>query len=162
MEIWKKISELYSVSNYGRARNDKTGRLLKLRKTGYCDIAIRINGKRKKFYIHRLVAEAFIPNPNNYNIVNHKDENPNNNHVDNLEWCTQSYNIKHGTSINRMMNSRTENCGKNAPRGVYVDDVFYRSLLLASKHMKCSHATIRYKLDEGKTEYNGYKIRWAS
>jgi hypothetical protein len=52
---------------------------------------INTNG-RKHFQIHRLVAIAFIPNPNNYQIVNHKDNNPTNNNVDNLEWCTNIYN----------------------------------------------------------------------
>ena len=161
MEIWKKIPQcdIMSVSNYGRVRNDKTGKIYKFPTSGYCSIRVRDNNVQKKYYVHRLVAEAFIPNPNNYSIVNHKDENPNNNHVDNLEWCTQSYNIKYGTSIDRMMCNRD---GKNKPRGVFVDNIYFRSLLSASKYMKCCHSTIRYKLNEGITEYNGFNIRWAS
>ena len=52
-------------------------------------------------YIHRLVAEAFIPNPSNLPVVNHKDENPKNNAVDNLEWCTTKYNLNYGTCNTR-------------------------------------------------------------
>ena len=61
------------------------------------------NGKYayKNIAIHRLVAEAFIPNPNNYNQVNHKDENKHNNSVDNLEWCTQLYNIRYSNLLHK-------------------------------------------------------------
>ena len=55
------------------------------------------NGRAKTFAVHRLVAELFIPNPNNYPIVNHKDENKLNNDVSNLEWCTYSYNSKYSS-----------------------------------------------------------------
>ena len=162
MEIWKKVEELehFSISNYGRLRNDKTNHISHMPNNGkYQTCHLRKNGVYvKKFYIHRLVAQAFIPNPHNYKYVNHKDENCSNNHEDNLEWCTMSYNIKYGTSIDRMMHNRH---GKNAPRAVYVDDVYFRSLLLASKYMNCSHRTIRYKLEQGNTEYKGFKIRWA-
>ena len=55
------------------------------------------DGKKKRYLVHRLVAIAFIPNPNNYKEVNHKDENPSNNNVKNLEWCTREYNNNYGT-----------------------------------------------------------------
>lgn len=59
-------------------------------------------------YIHRLVAQAFIPNPDNLPCVNHKDENPNNNNVDNLEWCTQKYNCNYGTRVDRIMETKKQ------------------------------------------------------
>lgn len=59
------------------------------------------NGQRYKKTIHRLVAEAFIPNPNNYPCINHKDENKENNNVSNLEWCTYKYNSNYGTCRKR-------------------------------------------------------------
>ena len=59
------------------------------------------NKSCKSYYIHRLVAEAFIPNPKNLPFINHKDENKQNNCVDNLEWCTQKYNINYGTSLKK-------------------------------------------------------------
>lgn len=61
----------------------------------YATVSYQVNGKQKREYVHRLVAKAFLPNPKNYPIVNHKDGNTLNNATDNLEWCSASYNTKH-------------------------------------------------------------------
>lgn len=68
---------------------------------GYKQICLTKNNIKKTHKIHRLVAQAFIPNSNNYPSVNHKDENKENNHVSNLEWCTFGYNTKYGTRTAR-------------------------------------------------------------
>lgn len=94
-EEWKKISEFdYEISNFGNLRRLNSNKLRKIQtdKDGYNTITIWKNGKSYFKRINRLVAEAFIPNPNNLPIVNHKDENRKNNYVDNLEWCTVEYN----------------------------------------------------------------------
>ena len=107
MEIWKKIPNSYfEISNYGRIAsierdvftwsNDtmhipRRIRTLALNNRGYYTYNVR--GKSE--LVHRLVAEYFVPNPNNYPVVNHKDCNQLNNGVDNLEWCTQRHNVKH-------------------------------------------------------------------
>ena len=83
MELWKDIygyENKYQVSNIGNIRNIKTGKYLKVQmyKTGYCYIDLYNNGQPKKYLIHRLVAQAFIPNPYNLPYVNHKDCNPHN------------------------------------------------------------------------------------
>lgn len=75
----------------------------------YPQITITDNGKRKNVYIHRLVAEAFIPNPNNYPIINHKDENKQNNNVENLEWCSYLYNNTYGNRIKKARETFYEN-----------------------------------------------------
>ena len=113
-EIWKDIPNyegLYQISNYGRIKSlynyKRNGtNILKPRiKKGYYCIGLRKKGKRKWIGIHRLVGQTFIPNPNNYPCINHKDENPLNNYVENLEWCTVKYNNCYGTRIERARNS---------------------------------------------------------
>ena len=113
-EIWKDKKDYeghYQVSNFGRVKSIKFGkeRILKLRtdkKTGYLHVVLCKDGKAKAFTVHRLVAEAFLPNPHNYPCVNHKDENKQNNNVSNLEWCTYKYNSNYGTAIQRTSQKR--------------------------------------------------------
>jgi len=119
MEEWKDIEGyegLYQVSNYGRVKSlqreiaYKDGRKKTIQEKilhtfisnlGYYHVMLSKNGVPKRYKVHRLVAKAFIPNPNNLPIINHKDENPKNNFVENLEWCTQKYNVNYGTMIER-------------------------------------------------------------
>lgn len=107
-EIWKDIpgfGDKYQVSNYGRVRNKLTMIILKPEphKKGYLYKTLyeKWNGVKKSIPIHRLVADAFILNPMHFNEINHKDENPSNNFVDNLEWCTRKYNVNYGTRNQR-------------------------------------------------------------
>lgn len=121
IEIWKDIENyegFYQVSNLGRVRSlerdvfNYRGTVIRhieekilvqgIDRHGYAHIILCLNGKRKTMKVHRLVALAFIPNPENKPMVNHKDENPLNNCVDNLEWCTASYNANYGTRNERM------------------------------------------------------------
>lgn len=104
-EIWKDIEGyegLYQVSNLGNVKSlnyKRMGfsRLLtpKCNNDGRLWVELRKNGKGKAFLIHRLVGTCFIPNPHGLPQINHIDENPKNNTVENLEWCTQEYNIKY-------------------------------------------------------------------
>ena len=107
--IWKDVKgyeNLYQVSNDGLVRTSHKGlwEILSAGRTkhGYYNVLLYKDGKRKNKRVHRLVASAFIPNPNNYPYINHKDENPSNNHVDNLEWCTAEYNSNYGTCKERI------------------------------------------------------------
>ena len=101
MEIFVKISHhpIYEISNYGNVRNSETGQLLKPtlhqrkgRNNPTTYLRIELKRPRKKYMVHRLIAEAFIPNPYRYDQINHKDENGLNNCPDNLEWCNNVYN----------------------------------------------------------------------
>lgn len=115
MEFWREIPEScgrYEVSNYGRIRkwtNQRgtpitTPKILKpysghgrgrRQHTTYCRTHLTLGGRVRSLLVHRLVALAFIPNPNNYPFVNHKDGDGLNNVVDNLEWCNHSMNFRH-------------------------------------------------------------------
>lgn len=107
-EEWKIIDGfdgMYLISNYGRLKSlkGKEERILKPNNTkyGYQQVQLWKDGNLKTFQVHRLVAMSFIPNPNNYEQVNHKDEVKTNNHVENLEWCDCKYNCNYGTRNER-------------------------------------------------------------
>ena len=116
-EIWKEVigyENYYEVSSLGKVRSKSRvvhgrndwimqGRELKLGNSGrYLQAYLSVDGKGKSINVHRLVAEAFIPNPNNFPEVNHKDENRYNNSVDNLEWCEHICNVNYGTRNQRI------------------------------------------------------------
>jgi hypothetical protein len=110
-EVWKDIEGyegLYQVSNSGRIKSVKNNIIRKPRiARGYLYVNLSKSGKKKTYKIHRLVAQHFIPNPNNYPCVNHKDEDKLNNFLNNLEWCTFKYNTNYGTSLKRRVETQT-------------------------------------------------------
>lgn len=100
---WKKITDFpnYSVSSDGQIRNDKTGKLrvLQLDHNGYVVCGLCNNGVRKECKVHRIVAQAFIPNLDNKPCINHKNGIVTDNSVNNLEWCTQKENNYHAWNV---------------------------------------------------------------
>lgn len=124
MEIWKSIdgyNGLYEVSNFGNVKRVshktklKNGAIRtfdeKLKKQGtdkdgYKTVMLYIGRNKKLFKVHRLVALAFIDNPNNLPMINHKDENKANNNINNLEWCDVLYNNNYGTRNKRLSESK--------------------------------------------------------
>lgn len=133
-ELWKDISgfeKCYQVSTWGNVRSldrivvhnngkkqRRKGKILKpfADGQGY----LRVELKNIAYSVHRLVAQEFIPNPNNYPEVNHKDENTSNPRRDNLEWCTASYNVNYGTRNNRCSSKTINNI--NISKQVYQYD----------------------------------------
>ena len=123
-EVWKDIPDyegLYQVSNLGRIKSlnfNKTGKekIMKPR-TGnrYYMIALWKNGIRKDYLLHRIIAETFIPNPQNKPFINHKDENCFNNSINNLMWCTHKENMNWGTRNERISKA---NKGKVIPKNI--------------------------------------------
>lgn len=108
-EVWKSIINHsgYQISNYGRVMG-KRGKILYQNQSncGYRQVHLSDFGISKWYSVHRLVAEAFIPNPDNLPCVNHKDENKSNNCSDNLEWCTYSYNERYNNKSKRMIETK--------------------------------------------------------
>lgn len=103
----KEYEGYYEVTDSGEVyRTGKTQRLRPHEYCGYLYVELSKHGKTKKHRVHRLVAEAFIENPENLPQVNHKDENKHNNNVNNLEWCTAKHNSTYGTRTARANKTR--------------------------------------------------------
>lgn len=137
MEIWKPVKRFdhsYEVSNFGRIRSIDRNILNKhnyrfekgkvmvpnVHRQGYLRIFLSNGVFRERFLVHRLVAEAFIDNPDNKPFVNHKDNNPANNHADNLEWCTQKENVHHARGLGVLKPHRGED---NATSKLLTTDI---------------------------------------
>lgn len=147
-EIWMPIhgfEEYYHISNLGRVKslagknyNSTKERILKPfnNKIGYLMVIINRPGEKKTCKkMHRLIAEHFIENPNNYRYINHIDSNKTNNSIDNLEWCTQSHNVKHAYETGRRVGVWT---GKNFPQEMCAE-ITRRLLEKNHKRRKCIH-----------------------
>lgn len=182
---WKIIEEAkgYEVSNYGDVRNIKTQKLIigSIDKDGYPRVMIKGNeGKKITRFRHRLAAQAFLDNPNNYPVVNHKDEDKSNPYVGtkennyqdgNLEWCTMAYNVKYGEGAKRRAEKIRDNYakgkGKTSKRSVetFVYDFnshefigSYPSVTAAARECNGDYRTV-YKMvhdpDFGRKQHKG-------
>lgn len=190
-EIWKDCKHyegLYQVSNYGRVKGLKRTIICKngVEKpieekyitqhdngNGYLFVNLYKHNKSKREYVHRLVAMAFIPNPENKPTVNHKDEDKQNNHVDNLEWMTYKENNNYGTHNERGKETRdkngtnekqrqrwiTNNPAKTNPKtrgkNAYAKKVFCNGLVFecikdCAEHFKINYGTMRGYLSNKK------------
>lgn len=171
---WRVIEEAqkYEVSNYGDVRKISTKREIKgtLDKDGYPRVLIVDNeGKKITRFRHRLAAIAFLDNPNDLPIVNHKDESKDNSFVGtaennyedgNLEWCTIKYNVNYGTRIERQKQTLKANVNARGGKPYKIEDIYvydyttkafiekFDSLTEAAKELNCDRSTA-YKVAQG-------------
>lgn len=129
----------YSVSDLGEIRNDLSGRILKgtVARNEYHSVQLTIKGKVKSFMVHRLVAEAFCPNPNNYNIVHHKDLNSLNNHADNLQWVT--------TKENNQKENKKQSLEREKQNFNYEDSDSWTPIALDNDYLICKEGYVYSK-----------------
>lgn len=151
--------ELYKIDTFGNIKSLRRNIILKPMKDkkGYYKIGLHKDGKTKFFSIHRLVALSFLPNPNDYNVINHIDGNPSNNYVENLEWCTQSHNIQHAYDTGLKTGKSAIHKGINNPNvKLNEQDV------LNIRNDKKNGITIKesYKKYKHKITYKGFENIW--
>ena len=160
MEEWRDIPAYpgYMVSSLGAVFSHKLKRVLisPHDKDGYCRIGLWKDQIRKNHNVHRLVANAFIPNPDNLPVVNHKDGIKTNNNIINLEWCSIAYNNQHAYTV----------LGKSVkgihskPITLIKDSIEYsfKQIREAMKFLKCSGKSWAKLQDGLKDNINGYRI----
>jgi hypothetical protein len=165
----------YLVDEDGRIWSNKTNKYLKPAYTnrGYASVELFNDEGSKRILIHRIVATAFIPNPYNYPQINHKDENPKNNSVSNLEWCTAKYNMNYGDGAKKRHNTidyskpcYRENAiknGKKAARPVSMYSLDGQFIKLFKSAADASRQTGIYVTNitrAARTKYNAGGYAW--
>ena len=179
VEVWKDIEGyegLYQVSNLGLVRSldhieenlwkgkpykrMHLGRTLKPIKqvTGYYSVTLHKCGEQQTTRLHRLVAKAFVPNPDNLPEVNHKDENKANNRADNLEWCDGVYNTNYGTGKYRKTAKRMRKVEQLTADGQHI--AYFDAVRIASRATGCSVGHIQESIKKGWLTH-GYRWRYV-
>jgi len=159
MEIWKEIpgsGGKYQISNYGNVYSLINNVQLKGVNNGNGYLRVKLN--ERLFYIHRLVAMAFIPNPKCYKEINHKDENKLNNNADNLEWCSHKYNMKFGTRNKMAIDNTKKSVIQYTMSGKYVCS--YNSIVEAAGKMSISKGNIVSVLKGNRKSAGDYKWKY--
>lgn len=162
--MWKKIiidekPTNYSVSDVGEVRNDITGRLLNPSiQQGYCHVGLTINGKIKRCRVHRLVAIAFLENPENKPYINHIDGCRSNNKLSNLEWCTPAENTQHAVRTGLMKPTRQKKVIQYGLNGEKIAE--FVSAREAARQTNSSDAKIVICCQYKRKTHNGFQWRY--
>lgn len=164
--MWKTIiynnnATNYSVSEDGEVRKDTNHYIMRLQiQQGYCHVTLQIDGKPKRFRVHRLVAEAFIPNPDNKPYVNHIDGNRQNNKVKNLEWVTPAENTQHAVSTGLMLPTREKAVVQFDLNGNKIAE--YVSICEAARQTNSQDGKICLCCQRQREQHNGYQWRYKN
>lgn len=171
-EIFKDIEgyeNLYQISDQGKVKalgnggsNASKERILKpaKEKNGYMFVKLCKQGKQKNYYVHRLVASAFIENPNNHPEINHRDEDKTNNTITNLEWCTHFYNVNYGTRTERAKDKQKIVKGKKIL--CVTTNTIYNSIKEASQILNMSSSSICHCCKGKNKSCGGLKWKYVS
>lgn len=178
--MWKKIkrNNNYSINETGEVRNDKTGHIKQPftnKQNGYLIVDLYKNNKSEKVPIHRLVAEAFIPNPENKLTVDHIDGNRKNNSIDNLRWATYSENnsrfettgVRSETiTVTRYAEERNKRGGGHLAWLDVIDTMEFESISETAKYFDCTVSNISLMLEKGtigrRGKTRGYKFSYKN
>ena len=168
IEIWKDIEGyegLYQISNLGRVKSLNRNKVMTLRvkRNGYKEVSLSKDNTKKHYLVHRLVAQAFIPNTGNKPTVNHIDEDKTNNNVDNLEWATMKEQNNHGTRLQRV-GDRISIVQKNrtdlSKRVMCSNGEIYPSINEASRVLQIDNSYIVKVLKGKRTHAHGYSFKY--
>lgn len=162
-EVWKDVEGyegLYQVSIFGNLYSSYVKRKLQLSldEYGYKQVILVKNGVRKRHLLHRMVAQAFIPNPENKPQVNHIDENKTNNNVSNLEWVTSKENINHGTRTERQI--YTQRIIQKSRPVICSNGVIYRSTREASRLLGLDNSSLNKVLKGKRKTVGGFTFEY--
>lgn len=151
----------YLVSNYGRIKNIKRDKILKLDKNpdGYYRVDLYCNGVKSHQKVHRLVANAFIKNPLNLDCVNHKDENKENNRIDNLEFCDYRYNINYGSRNKKVSKALSKKIFQLDSSGEIIK--VWDSIISIEKELNISRCNIWRCCNGLNKTINGFMFKYA-
>lgn len=169
----KQIDDLprYSVTEDGQIWDNKKEHFvpqhIRNKKKGYLGVSLSDNGKYVQRSVHRLVAQAFIPNPNGLPMVNHKDEDPSNNRKSNLEWCDAQYNNTYGTRLQKSSTSQRNRPDCSKPVNQYDKDgnliAQFPSAIEVERQTKIRNSQICAVCNHKPSHHTagGYLWRWA-
>ena len=155
------VEERYEVSTLGHVRNRKTGHVLinqKRRQNGYASICLQIgDGKQVTFYVHILVADAFLPNSQGLPEVNHKDQNKMNPRLCNLERCSRKYNMTYGDIVDRIITAQM----KHSPEFICLETgMIYRNQSQAARELGVKRSNLNLVLNGKRKTTGGLHFKW--